>query len=577
MLGATFLTYLGFVSNYVSMTSFPWYKNYSDAIPQQLGPLEFSSIPELFETACKKFADRIAFENMGGKITYREVDRLSTYFAAYLQKELGLKKGDRIAIQMPNLLQFPIAMIGSMKAGLIVVNTNPLYTPREMEHQFKDAGISAIVIVSNFAHNLEQIKDKIPAKHIIVTEMGDMLGLVKGAIVNFVVKNIKKLVPVYSLSNAISFKSVLAKGASLQLTKPSIDVEDVAVLQYTGGTTGISKGAQLSHRNIIAHNMMISHWFGPLLNPSEQQIVITALPLYHIFAFSVNGVLMFHKGLRNVLITNPRDIPGFVKEIKKYQFAIITGVNTLFNGLINNPDFAFCDFSKLKGAVGGGMAVQDVVAIKWQEITKSPLVEGYGLSETSPVLCCNPLTGNHKRGTIGIPMPSTEVAIFDDDGNQLAQGETGEICARGPQVMKGYWEKDNEGVFFKPDWFRTGDIGVMDADGYFKIVDRKKDMIKVSGFNVFPNEIENVLAGHPKVLEVAAIGVADPKSGEVIKAFIVKKDQSLTEEELKKFCHENMTNYKVPKYFEFRTELPKTNVGKILKRTLKEEEAKKAA
>jgi long-chain acyl-CoA synthetase len=519
------------------MTSFPWLRNYSAGIPDQLGPLDFASLPELFEAACNKFGDRIAFENMGGKITYSEVDRLSTNFAAYLQNELGLKKGERIAIQMPNLLQFPIAMIGSLKAGLIVVNTNPLYTPREMEHQFKDAGISAIVIVSNFAHNLEQIKDRIPAKHIIITDMGDMLGVVKGAIVNFVVKRIKKMVPDYSLTNVISFKSVLSKGANHSFSKPTIEVDDVAVLQYTGGTTGISKGAQLSHRNLIAHNMMISHWFGPLLHPSEQQIVITALPLYHIFAFSVNGVLMFHKGLRNVLITNPRDIPGFVKEIKKYQFSIITGVNTLFNGLINNPDFATCDFSKLKGAVGGGMAVQDVVAIKWQEITKSPLVEGYGLSETSPVLC----------------------------------------CARGPQVMKGYWEKDNEGVFFKPDWFRTGDIGLMDTDGYFKIVDRKKDMIKVSGFNVFPNEIENVLAGHPKVLEVAAIGVTDPKSGEVIKAFIVKKDQSLTEEELKKFCHENMTNYKVPKYFEFRTELPKTNVGKILRRTLKEEEAKKAA
>lgn len=559
------------------MSSFPWFKNYPASIPQQLQPLEFSSLPELFETACKKYSDRIAFENMGGKITYGEVDRLSTNFAAYLQNELGLKKGERIAIQMPNLLQFPIAMIGSLKAGLIVVNTNPLYTPREMEHQFKDAGISAIVIVANFAHNLQQIQDRVNVKHIIVTDMGDMLGFVKGAIVNFVVKRIKKLVPEYSLPTAISFKSVLAKGASQTLKKPAIEVEDVAVLQYTGGTTGISKGAQLSHRNIIAHNMMISHWFGPLLTPNEQQIVITALPLYHIFAFTVNGVLMFHKGLRNVLITNPRDILGFVKEIKKYQFSIITGVNTLFNGLINNPDFATCDFSKLKGAVGGGMAVQDAVAIKWEEITKSPLVEGYGLSETSPVLCCNPLVGNHKRGTIGIPMPSTEVAIFDDDGKQLAQGETGEICARGPQVMRGYWQKDNEGVFFNNEWFRTGDIGLMDADGYFKIVDRKKDMIKVSGFNVFPNEIENVLASHPKVLEVAAIGVADVKSGEVIKAFIVKKDQSLNEEELKKFCHENMTNYKVPKYFEFRTELPKTNVGKILRRTLKEEETAKAA
>jgi long-chain acyl-CoA synthetase len=559
------------------MNSSPWFKSYPAGIPNEIGTLEFSSLIELFDVSCKKYKDQIAFENLGGKLTYAEVDRLSTNFAAYLQNELQLKKGDRIAIQMPNLLQFPVAMIGSLKAGLIVVNTNPLYTPREMEHQFKDAGISAIVIVANFAHNLEQIKDKIPAKHIIVTNMGDLLGPLKGTIVDFVVKYIKKIVPDYSLPSAITFKTVLAKGSKLMLQKTTIDVEDVAVLQYTGGTTGISKGAQLSHRNIIAHNMMIAHWFKPLMTPLEQQIVITALPLYHIFAFTVNGVLMFHQGLRNVLITNPRDIPGFIKEIKKYKFSIITGVNTLFNGLMNNPDFASCDFSKLKGAVGGGMAVQDAVAIKWEEVTKAPLVEGYGLSETSPVLCCNPLTGTHKRGTIGIPMPSTEVAIFDDDGKQLAQGETGEICARGPQVMNGYWQKDKEGVFFPGNWFRTGDIGLMDADGYFKIVDRKKDMIKVSGFNVFPNEIENVLAGHPKVLEVAAIGVADAKSGEVIKAFIVKKDQSLTEEELKKFCHENLTNYKVPKYFEFRTELPKTNVGKILRRTLKEEEAKKAA
>lgn len=556
---------------------FPWFNSYPAGTPHELAPYEYQSLIELFETASKKYADRIAYENLGGKLTYGEVDRLSTNFAAYLQNELGLKKGERIAIQMPNLLQFPIAFIGSLKAGLIVVNTNPLYTPREMEHQFKDAGISALVIVANFAHSLEQIREKVPAMHIIITHMGDMLGLVKGAIVNFVVKNVKKLVPDYNIPNAISFKSVLAKRATQTWTRPAIGIEDVAVLQYTGGTTGISKGAQLSHRNIISHNMMITHWFNPLIDKSEQQVVITALPLYHIFALTVNGVLMYTQGLRNVLITNPRDIPGFVKELKKYKFSIITGVNTLFNGLIHNKYFASLDFSKLKGAVGGGMAVQDAVAIKWEEITKSPLVEGYGLSETSPVLCCNPLTGNHKRGTIGIPMPSTEVAIFDDDGNQLRQGETGEICARGPQVMRGYWEKDNEGVFFNKEWFRTGDIGLMDADGYFKIVDRKKDMIKVSGFNVFPNEIENVLASHAKVLEVAAIGVPDEKSGEVIKVFIVKKDQSLTVEELKKFCHENMTNYKVPKYFEFRTELPKTNVGKILRRTLKEEEAKKAA
>ena len=559
------------------MKDFPWYKNYPAGTPHELEPYNFSSLVELFETASKKYHNRIAFDNLGGSITYGEVDRLSTNFAAFLQNELGLKKGDRIAIQMPNLLQFPVAMIGSLKAGLIVVNTNPLYTPREMEHQFKDSGISAIVIVANFAYNLQQIVDKIPAKHIIITNMGDMLGTVKGAIVDFVVKRIKKMIPPFEIPNAISFKAVLSKGASLTLRKPTFDIEDVAVLQYTGGTTGISKGAQLSHRNIIAHNMMISHWFKPLILEGEQQIVITALPLYHIFAFTVNGVLMYHQGLRNVLITNPRDIPGFIKEIKKYKFSIITGVNTLFNSLINNLDFASCDFSNLKGAIGGGMAVQDTVAIRWQEITKSPLVEGYGLSETSPVLCCNPLTGGHKRGTIGLPMPSTEVGIFDDDGKELGTGEVGEICARGPQVMRGYWQKDNSGVFFLNEWFRTGDIGLMDEGGYFKIVDRKKDMIKVSGFNVYPNEIENVLASHPKVLEVAAIGIPDAKSGEVIKAFIVKKDQSLTEEEVKEFCHANLTNYKVPKYIEFRNELPKTNVGKILRRSLKEEEAKKAA
>jgi long-chain acyl-CoA synthetase len=478
---------------------------------------------------------------------------------------------------MPNLLQFPIAFIGSLKAGLIVVNTNPLYTPREMEHQFKDANVSAIVIVANFAHNLQTILNKVPAKHIIVTNMGDMLGTVKGAIVDFVVKRVKKMVPDYSLPKAIPFKSVLKKGAQLTWTRPQMDVEDVAVLQYTGGTTGISKGAQLSHRNIIAHNMMITQWFKPYMADDHHDLIITAIPMYHIFALTVNGVLMYSSGVKNVLITNPRDIPGFVKELGKHKFTIVTGVNTLFNGLLNNEDFKNLDFSHLKGAVGGGMAVQDAVAKKWSEVTGKALVEGYGLSETSPVLCCNPLDGNHRSGTIGLPMPSTEVAIFDDDGKQLPTGEPGEICARGPQVMSGYWEKDNTGVFFPGDWFRTGDIGFMDADGYFKIVDRKKDMIKVSGFNVYPNEIENVIASHPKVLEVACIGVPDEKSGEVIKSFIVKRDASLTLEEIKKYCHENMTNYKVPRYFIFRKELPKSNVGKILRRVLKEEEHTKVS
>jgi long-chain acyl-CoA synthetase len=556
------------------MENFPWFAKYPKGTPHEIGPLEYQSLVELFETAARKFADKVAFENMGAQLTFRETDLYADHFAAYLQK-LGLKKGDRIAIQMPNLLQFPVALIGALKSGLIVVNTNPLYTPREMEHQFKDAGISAIVILENFASNLQEIRDHIPSlKHIIITRMGDMMGTLKGALVNFVVKTVKKMVPPYHIANSISFKSVLSEGKTLALTKPAIDREDVAVLQYTGGTTGISKGAQLSHRNIIAHNMMITHWFKPFMSANNQDIMITAIPMYHIFALTVNGVLMYSSGVKNILITNPRDIPGFCKELKKHRFTIITGVNTLFNGLLNNKKFRKLDFSHLKGAVGGGMAVQDAVAQRWQEVTNTVLAEGYGLSETSPVLCCNPLDGNHKRGTIGLPMPSTEVAIFDDQGNPLPQGETGEICARGPQVMRGYWEKENEGVFFHNEWFRTGDIGYMDAEGFFKIVDRKKDMIKVSGFNVFPNEIENVLASHPKVLEVAAIGVPDAKSGEVIKAFVAKKDQSLTEDELREFCHKNLTNYKVPKYFVFRTELPKSNVGKILRRVLKEEEAK---
>jgi long-chain acyl-CoA synthetase len=560
------------------MKNFPWLSQYPEGTPHDIGPLPHANLIDFFQAACRTYADRVAFENMGKQLTFKQLDELSTAFAAFLQNELGLKKGERIAIQMPNLLQFPVAFIGALKAGLIVVNTNPLYTPREMEYQFNDAGVSAVVIVSNFAHSLQQIAHKIPARHLIVTDMGDLLGTVKGAIVDFVVKRVKKLVPAYHLPQAIRFKSALAKGARLPWHKPAVDAEDVAVLQYTGGTTGISKGAQLSHRNIIAHNEMVTHWFRPYLEKGGQQdIIITALPLYHIFALTVNGVLMIATGVKNVLITNPRDIPGFIKELSKHKFSIITGVNTLFNGLMNNPEFSKLDFSHLKGAIGGGMAVQDAVAKKWEQITGKPLVEGYGLSETSPVLCCNPLNGKHRMGTIGIPMPGTEVAIFDDNGNPVEQGQPGEICARGPQVMRGYWQHHNEGVFFPGGWFRTGDIGIMDEQGFFKIVDRKKDMIKVSGFNVYPNDVENVIAGCDKVLEVACIGVADEKSGETIKAFVVKKDPSLTEEELRAYCLQNMTNYKVPKHFEFRKELPKTNVGKILRRALREQETGQAA
>lgn len=555
------------------MQDFPWFKHYPAGTPHEVPLYEYNSVTEIFDESCKKYRERVAFENMGARLTYAQVDELSRNFAAYLQHELKLQKGDRIAIQMPNLLQFPIAFLGALRAGLIVVNTNPLYTPREMEHQFKDSGALAIVIVANFASNLEKIIANTKIKHVIVTQLGDMLGGLKAPLVNFVVKNIKKMVPAYNLPNAISFNKAVKKGASLPFKKPEVNVQDLAVLQYTGGTTGVSKGAQLSHANLVSHNAMIRHWFKPYMSPTGDDLIITAIPMYHIFALTVNGLLMFSTGVKNVMITNPRDMPGFCKELKKHKFSIITGVNTLFNGLLNRPEFHKLDFTHLRGAVAGAMAVQDAVAKKWKEVTGTPLIEGYGLSETSPVLCCNPLDGNHKQGTIGIPMPSTEVAIFDENGNQLAQGETGEICARGPQVMRGYWNSDNSGVFFDGGWFRTGDIGLMDKDGYFKIVDRKKDMIKVSGFNVFPNEIENVISGHPKVLEVAAIGVPDSRSGEVIKIFVVKKDQSLTEEELLKYCHENLTNYKVPKHVEFRTELPKTNVGKILRRALKEQQA----
>lgn len=559
------------------MKDFPWFKSYPAGTPHEIPLYEYNSVTDIFDESCKKYKDRVAFENMGARLTFGQVDELSRNFAAYLQQELKLKKGDRIAIQMPNLLQFPIAFFGALRAGLIVVNTNPLYTPREMEHQFKDSGAVAIVIVANYASNLEKIIAHTNIKHVILTQLGDMLGGLKGALVNFVVKKVKKMVPGYHLPQAISFKDVLNSGAKLPLRKAEVNVQDLAVLQYTGGTTGVSKGAQLSHANLIAHNAMIRHWFKPYMSPTGDDLIVTAIPMYHIFALTVNGLLMFSVGVKNLMITNPRDMKGFVKELKKHKFTIITGVNTLFNGLLNTPGFNQLDFSRLKGGVAGAMAVQDVVARRWREVTGTPLVEGYGLSETSPVLCCNPLDGTHKPGTIGIPMPSTEVAIFDEQGNTLPLGEVGEICARGPQVMRGYWNKDNEGVFFDKVWFRTGDIGLMDAEGFFKIVDRKKDMIKVSGFNVFPNEVENVVAGYPKVLEVAAIGVPDSRSGEVIKIFVVKKDQTLTAEELLKYCHENLTNYKVPRHVEFRTELPKTNVGKILRRALKEQEAVAAA
>jgi len=561
---------------YTKLTQMPdslWVERYPKGVPSEIGPNKYNSLIDLFETASNTYADREAFENMGKSLTYQEIDELSTAFAAYLQQECNLVKGDRIALQMPNMLQYPIALIGAIKAGLIVVNTNPLYTSREMEHQFNDAEVKAVVIIANFAHSLESILHKTKIEHVIVTKLGDLLGGFKGALVNLVVKYVKKMVPAYNLPTAVSFNDALSKGKKATFNKVEVKGEDVAFLQYTGGTTGVSKGAMLSHNNVVSHTSQIIHWFKPQL--SGQELIITAIPLYHIFALTVNGIFMFAIGSKNVLITNPRDMKGFVAELKKHKFTLVTGVNTLFNGLLNNPDFKNIDFSKLKITVGGGMAVQDFVAKKWREVTGTVLVEGYGLSETSPVLCCNPLDGSQRIGTIGLPTPSTQVAIFDEEGNQLPQGEVGEICGKGPQVMSGYWNKDNSGVFNDDGWFKTGDIGVMDKDGFFKIVDRKKDMICVSGFNVYPNEVENVIADHDKVLEVAVIGVKDAKSTEAVKAFIVKNDESLTEQELRTYCEEHLTGYKKPKHIEFRTELPKSNVGKILRRVLKEEELAK--
>jgi len=551
------------------MSNFLWVNKYPKGIPAQIEKNKHESLLDLFKVACETHGKAEAFENMGKSLTFEEIDHLSTAFAAYLQEECKLAQGDRIALQMPNMLQYPIALIGALKAGLVVVNTNPLYTAREMEHQFNDADVRAIVIIANFAHSLESILHKTKIEHVIVTKLGDLLGGFKGSLVNLVVKHVKKMVPTYNLPMATKFNDVLSKGKNLTYTRPDVKGEDIAFLQYTGGTTGVSKGAQLSHNNIISHTAQITHWFSPLLTDNET--MITAIPLYHIFALTVNGIFMFDVGAKNILITNPRDMKGFVKELKKHRFTIMTGVNTLFNGLLNNPEFKDVDFSSLKVTVGGGMAVQDFVANKWKEVTKTTLCEGYGLSETSPVLCCNPLDGTEKIGTIGLPTPSTEVAIFDEEGKQLAQGEVGEICARGPQVMSGYWKQDNAGVFFDGGWFKTGDIGLMDEDGFFKIVDRKKDMICVSGFNVYPNEVENVLADHEKVLEVAVIGVPDKKSTEAVKAYIVKSDDSLTEDEVRSYCEENLTGYKKPKHIEFRAELPKSNVGKILRRVLKEE------
>lgn len=556
------------------MSNFPWIKQYPKGVPAEINPNKYNSLIDLLEGSFIKFSTLPAYENMGKSLTYKEVETYSEQFAAYLQNVAGLKKGDRIAIQMPNLLQYPIVMFGAIRAGLVVVNTNPLYTAREMEHQFKDSGATAIVILANFAHNLEKIIHNTSIKTVIVTEIGDMLGAFKGTLVNFVVKNFKKMVPKYNLPEAVSFMEAMKQGKYERYTKPDLKPIDIAFLQYTGGTTGVSKGAILTHKNVIANMEQISAWMIPSLRETEETI-ITALPLYHIFALTVNCLAMLKIGAKNILITNPRDMPAFLKELRKHPFTVITGVNTLFNGLLNQPDFSKLDFSHLKIAVGGGMAVQRVVAEKWKQVTGVSLAEGYGLTETSPVLICNPIDGTEKLGTIGVPLPSTEILVIDEDGNPVPVGERGEICAKGPQVMPGYWQRPDETEkVFHNGWFKTGDIGIQGEDGYFSIVDRIKDMILVSGFNVYPNEIEEVISSHPKVLEVAAIGVPDEKSTELVKVFVVKRDPSLTAEEVKAYCKENLTGYKIPKLVEFRDELPKSNVGKIIRRLLKEENEK---
>ena len=552
------------------MNDFSWFKFYPSAVPHEVDCAAYSSVTELFEESVKKFGTAVAYECMGKTLTFLELDRLSAQFANYLIHELKLSKGSRVAIQMPNVLQYPVAMFGALRAGMVVVNTNPLYTPAEMRHQFNDSGADVVVIVANFASNLEKIKTEIQAKHVVVTELGDLLGGLKGSIVNLVVKHVKKMVPAFNLPEAVGFKKALALGSKHSFSKVKMTLVDPAFLQYTGGTTGVSKGAELSHGNIVANMQQISAWMKPKLREKEE-IVITALPLYHIFALTVNCLAMLKIGAHNVLITNPRDMKAFIGDLAKKRFTVITGVNTLFNGLLNQEAFGKLDFSGLKIAVGGGMAVQKATAEKWKEVTGVPLAEGYGLTETAPVATCNPIDGTERIGTIGMPLPNTEVMIADDAGNPVALGERGEIFIKGPQVMKGYWNRPEEtALVMQGDWFKSGDIGVMDADGYTKIVDRKKEMILVSGFNVYPNEVEDVVASCPGVLEVGVIGMPDPKSTEKVVAYVVKKDSALTEEKVIAHCKEFLTNYKVPKEVYFTEELPKTNVGKILRRKIKE-------
>ncbi len=548
----------------------PWLDSYPSGIPVNIDPSKYPTLMTFANECFSQFKNNIAFSNFDKTITYGQLDKYSTQFAAYLQSR-GLNPGDRIAIMMPNLLQYPIAIFGALKAGLIIVNTNPMYTPREMKHQFTDSECKAIVIVENFANNLEKIIKETSINTVIITSIGEMLGAVKGTVVNFMVRKVKKMVPKYTIPNTVSFKDALTQGAKFKVNEFDSKPDDVILHQYTGGTTGVSKGAMLTNKNMVSNMLQIRYWIGGDLEIGKET-VISPLPMYHIFAFAVNCLAMMGIGAKTVLVTNARDLPSVVKEFKKHPISLMTGINTLFNALLNRDDFKSLDFSKLKVTVGGGMAVQRAIAEEWERVTGCQLTEGYGMTEASPVVCVNPIQkGKSRIGYVGLPVSGTTVQIADDTDRPLALGEVGEIQVKGDQVMKGYYNRPDETAkTIRNGWLCTGDIGVMDADGFVKIVDRKKDMILVSGFNVFPNEVEDVVVTHPKVLEAAAVGIKDDKSGEVVKVFVVKKDNSLTEDELIQHCRQGLTGYKVPKAIEWRDELPKSNVGKILRRKLKE-------
>lgn len=552
----------------------PWFSNYPKGVPEEIDLDEFPSIVALLETCFNRFAHRPAFSNMGRTISYGELDQLSRQFASFLVNELGCKKGDRIAMMLPNVLQYPIAICGALRAGMIVVNTNPMYTARELKHQLEDSGANVILVLDNFAHTVAGVLKETPVKHVITTGLGDLLGFPKAMITNFVVKHVKKMVPAFSINAAIRFNDALARGKGKSIPRPEVTPSDIAFLQYTGGTTGVAKGAMLTHRNMIANMQQASAWISGGMSEGEE-VIVTALPLYHIFALTANCLTFMKIGGLNHLITNPRDMPGFVAELGRIRYTSITGVNTLFNGLLNTPGFEQLDFSSLRMTLGGGMAVQRSVAERWQKVTGSTLAEAYGLTETSPAVCINPLGLTGYNGSIGLPIPSTDVNIQSDSGQVLPVGEVGELCVRGPQVMKGYWNREDETakMIDADGWLHTGDIARMDENGFFYIVDRKKDMILVSGFNVYPNEIEDVVASMPGILEVAAIGIPDEKSGEAVKLVIVRKDPALTEDAVRAHCRKELTGYKQPRTIEFRDSLPKTNVGKILRRELRDSPA----